>query len=221
MVVGFGFLVLVLLFRSILVPLTGVITSLLSLGAASASPSRCSSGAGSPIWWACSSTGPIMPFLPIMVFAILFGLSMDYHVFLVSRMQEEWLHTGDNRRRGAPRSGRIRARSWRLAAAIMVSVFGAFVLGNDPTIKLFGLSLATAVLFDAFIVRLIIVPVGHVPAGPGELVAARLAGSDPARPWRWSRPRTSPTRTPRSRMCPSCRPRALRTRPRRLAQARP
>ncbi len=156
-VLGFGFLVLVVLFRSILVPLTGVVTSLLSLGAA----------VGVTVavfqwgWFAdlvgVSSTGPIMPFLPIMVFAILFGLSMDYQVFLVSRMQEEWLHTGDNVkavRRGLAGSGRVVG----LAAAIMVSVFGAFVLGNDSTIKLFGLSLATAVLFDAFIVRLVIVP---------------------------------------------------------------
>ena len=98
-----------------------------------------------------------MPFLPIMVFAILFGLSMDYQVFLVSRMQEEWGHTGDNRaavRRGLAASGRVVA----IAAAIMFSVFAAFVLGNDATIKLFGLALASAVLFDAFVVRLIIVP---------------------------------------------------------------
>ena len=128
-------------------------------------------------------------------------------------------HRGQPRqavRRGSAGSGKVVA----IAAAIMISVFGAFVLGNDPTIKLFGLALASAVLFDAFIVRLIIVPAvmyqldrrtGGCPAG--------WAGSCP--PCRWSRPRTSPTRTPRSRMCPSCRPRALRTRPRRLAQARP
>ena len=104
-----------------------------------------------------NSTGPIQPFLPIMVFAILFGLSMDYQVFLVSRMQEEWGHTHDNRksvRRGLAASGRVVA----IAAAIMFSVFAAFMLGNDPTIKLFGLALSTAVLFDAFVVRLIIVP---------------------------------------------------------------
>jgi RND superfamily putative drug exporter len=102
-------------------------------------------------------TGPIMPFLPIMVFAILFGLSMDYQVFLVSRMQEEWGHTADNDkavRRGLAASGRV----VMIAAAIMISVFSAFVLGNEPTIKLFGLALATAVLFDAFVIRLIIVP---------------------------------------------------------------
>ncbi|MEY2672198.1 MAG: hypothetical protein RLZZ508_75, partial [Actinomycetota bacterium] len=97
------------------------------------------------------------PFLPIMVFAILFGLSMDYQVFLVSAMQEKWNETGDNEqavRRGMGISGRVVA----VAASIMFSVFAAFILGNDPTIKLFGIALSTAVLFDAFIVRLIIVP---------------------------------------------------------------
>jgi RND superfamily putative drug exporter len=156
-VVGLGFLALVLLFRSILVPLTGVATSVLSLAAAMGVTVAVFQWG----WFAgivgVESTGPIQPFLPIMVFAILFGLSMDYHVFLVSRMQEEWLHTADNVRavrRGLAASGRVVA----IAAAIMISVFAAFVLGNDPTIKLFGLGLASAVMFDAFIVRLIVVP---------------------------------------------------------------
>lgn len=156
-VIGLGFVALVFLFRSILVPLTGAITSLLSLSAAMGVTVAVFQWG----WLAGSigivSTGPIMPFLPIMVFAILFGLSMDYQVFLVSRMQEEWAHTGDNRmavRRGLAGSGRVVA----IAAAIMFSVFAAFILGADSTIKLFGLALATAVLFDAFIVRLVIVP---------------------------------------------------------------
>ena len=156
-VIGFGFLALVLLFRSILVPLTGVATSLLSLGAAMGVTVAVFQWG----WFAeligVSSTGPIMPFLPIMVFAILFGLSMDYQVFLVSRMQEEWGHTQNNDkavRRGLAASGRV----VMIAAAIMISVFSAFVLGSDPTIKLFGLALAAAIMFDAFVIRLIIVP---------------------------------------------------------------
>lgn len=156
-VIGLGFVALVFLFRSVLVPLTGAITSLLSLSAAMGVTVAVFQWG----WLAGSigivSTGPIMPFLPIMVFAILFGLSMDYQVFLVSRMQEEWAHTGDNRvavRRGLAGSGRVVA----IAAAIMFSVFAAFILGAESTIKLFGLALATAVLFDAFIVRLVIVP---------------------------------------------------------------
>ena len=156
-VIGLGFLALVLLFRSILVPLTGAITSLLSLAAAMGVTVAVFQWGWAAEFLGITGTGPIMPFLPIMVFAILFGLSMDYQVFLVSRMQEEWMHTHDNRkavRRGLAASGRVVA----IAAAIMISVFGAFILGSDSTIKLFGLSLATAVLFDAFIVRLIIVP---------------------------------------------------------------
>ena len=156
-VIGFGFLALVLLFRSILVPLTGVVTSLLSLAAAMGVTVAVFQWGWLAELIGVSSTGPIMPFLPIMVFAILFGLSMDYQVFLVSRMQEEWGHTEDNDkavRRGLAASGRV----VMIAAAIMISVFSAFVLGNEPTIKLFGLALASAVLFDAFVIRLIIVP---------------------------------------------------------------
>ena len=156
-VMGLGFLALVLLFRSILVPLTGVVTSLLSLAAAMGVTVAVFQWGWLAELVGLTGTGPIQPFLPIMVFAILFGLSMDYQVFLVSRMQEEWGHTKNNRvsvRRGLAASGRVVA----IAAAIMFSVFGAFILGSDSTIKLFGLALASAVLFDAFIVRLIIVP---------------------------------------------------------------
>ncbi|MFT6563487.1 MAG: RND superfamily putative drug exporter [Actinomycetes bacterium] len=104
-----------------------------------------------------TGTGPILPFLPIMLFAILFGLSMDYQVFLVTRMQEEWGRTKDNRlsvRRGLGGSGRVVAA----AAAIMFSVFISFVFGDDATIKMFGLGLAVAIALDAFIIRLILVP---------------------------------------------------------------
>ncbi len=156
-VIGLGFLVLMLLFRSVLVPLTGAVTSLLSLAAAMGVTVAVFQWGWASDLMGLSGTGPIQPFLPIMVFAILFGLSMDYQVFLVSRMQEEWGHTHDNRkavRRGLAASGRVVA----IAAAIMISVFAAFLLGSDATIKLFGLALATAVLFDAFVVRLIIVP---------------------------------------------------------------
>jgi RND superfamily putative drug exporter len=156
-VVGLGFLALVILFRSILVPLTGAVTSLLSLAAAMGVTVAVFQWGWFADLLGVTGTGPIAPFLPIMVFAILFGLSMDYQVFLVSRMQEEWAHTGDNRasvRRGLAASGRVVA----IAAAIMFSVFAAFILANDSTIKLFGVALSSAVLFDAFVVRLIIVP---------------------------------------------------------------
>jgi putative drug exporter of the RND superfamily len=156
-VVGFGFLALVVLFRSILVPATGVLTSLLSLAAAMGVTVAVFQWGWTADLAGIEATGPIFPFLPVMVFAILFGLSCDYQVFLVSRMHEEWVRTGDNRkavRRGLAGSGRVVA----IAAAIMTSVFGAFVLGNDATIKLFGIALSSAVLLDAFVVRLILIP---------------------------------------------------------------
>lgn len=156
-VVGLGFLALVVLFRSIVVPLTGALTSLLSLAAAlGVTTAVFTWGWGAPLI-GVESTGPIFPFLPVMVFAILFGLSMDYQVFLVSRMQEEWLRTGDNRtavRRGLAGSGRVVV----IAALIMASVFLAFVPSPTVEIKLFGVALGSAVLIDAFIVRLVLVP---------------------------------------------------------------
>ena len=156
-VVGLGFLAMVVLFRSLLVPATGVLSSLLSLAAALGITVAVFQWGWFGDQISLEATGPVFPFLPVMVFSILFGLSCDYQVFLVSRMHEEWMHVGDNRkavRRGLAGSGRVVA----IAAAIMTSVFGAFILGNDPIIKLFGVALSTAVLLDAFVVRLILIP---------------------------------------------------------------
>ena len=156
-VVGLGFLAMVVLFRSLLVPATGALSSLLSLGAALGITVAVFQWGWFSDLVKLESTGPIFPFLPVMVFSILFGLSCDYQVFLVSRMHEEWMNTDDNHkavRRGLAGSGRVVA----IAAAIMTSVFGAFILGNDATIKLFGVALSSAVLFDAFVVRLILIP---------------------------------------------------------------
>ncbi|HQR79024.1 MAG TPA: MMPL family transporter [Actinomycetota bacterium] len=156
-VVGLGFVALTILFRSLLVPLIGAITSLLSLGAALGVTTAVFQWGWGAHALGLSSTGPIIPFLPIMVFAILFGLSMDYQVFLVSRMHEEWDRTGDDQlaiRRGLAGSGRVVA----IAAAIMASVFIAFIPTPDDTIRLFGVGLATAILVDAFVIRLVLVP---------------------------------------------------------------
>ncbi len=156
-VVGLGFVALTILFRSLIVPLIGAVTSLLSLGAALGVTVAIFQWGWGASLIGVTATGPILPFLPIMVFAILFGLSMDYQVFLVSRMHEEWVHTKDNAlsvRRGLAGSGRVVA----IAAAIMSSVFLAFIPTPEDTIKLFGVGLATAVLVDAFIIRLILVP---------------------------------------------------------------
>ncbi len=103
------------------------------------------------------STIPIVPFIPMFMFAILFGLSMDYEVFLLSRVREEYLLTADNDRsviHGIATTGRVITS----AALIMISVFMGFVLGDDPTAKVLGLGLATAIFVDATVVRLILVP---------------------------------------------------------------
>ena len=102
-------------------------------------------------------SGPIESFLPVMLFAILFGLSMDYQVFLVSRMHEEWVHRRDNEQAitiGQARTGRVITS----AAAIMVAVFLSFVVGGERVIKEFGIGLAAAVLIDAFVIRTVLVP---------------------------------------------------------------
>lgn len=156
-VVSLGFLALMILFRSIVVPLTAALTSLLSFAAATGITVAVFQWGWFSELLGVSGTGPIFPFLPIMVFAILFGLSMDYQVFLVSRMREEWDHTGDNGaavRRGLAGSGKVVA----IAAAIMASVFLAFVPTPDNTIKLFGVALGSAVIIDAFLIRLVAVP---------------------------------------------------------------
>ncbi|HVY10739.1 MAG TPA: MMPL family transporter [Mycobacteriales bacterium] len=101
--------------------------------------------------------GPVDAFVPVMMFAILFGLSMDYQVFLVSRMHEEWIHTGDNRlavRVGQAETGRVITA----AASIMIAVFLAFVFGDQRQVSEFGLGLAGAVLIDAFVLRTVLVP---------------------------------------------------------------
>jgi RND superfamily putative drug exporter len=101
--------------------------------------------------------GPVEAFLPVIMIALLFGLSTDYQVFLVSRMHEEWVHTRDNRRAviiGQATTGRIITA----AGSIMVFVFLAFILGGQRVIAEFGVGLASAVLLDAFIIRTILVP---------------------------------------------------------------
>lgn len=157
LVIGLGFVALALLFRSLVIPITAAITSLLSFAAAlGITVSVFQNGVGQSLL-GLGGTGPILPFLPVMVFAILFGLSMDYQVFLVSRMREYWERTHDNRsavRLGLAGSGRVVV----IAASIMTSVFLAFVPTPNDTIKLFGVALASAVIVDAFLVRLVLVP---------------------------------------------------------------
>jgi RND superfamily putative drug exporter len=102
-------------------------------------------------------SGPVEAFLPVMLFAILFGLSMDYEVFLISRIREEYLKSGDNAtavRQGLAATG----KTITAAALIMILVFGSFILGGERVIKEFGLGLAGGILVDAFIIRMVVVP---------------------------------------------------------------
>ena len=152
-----SFILLMAVFRSILVPLKAVVMNLLSIGAAYGVLVAVFQWGWGKGLIGVGKEGPIDAWVPMMLFAILFGLSMDYEVFLLSRIKEDYDRTKDNA--NAVANGlAATARVITAAAAIMICVFGAFVLGDDRSIKLFGLGLAVAVLFDATIVRLILVP---------------------------------------------------------------
>ena len=155
-VLGASFGLLMAVFRSVVVPLKAVIMNMLSIGAAY--------GVTVAVFqWGWLGgvlgvePGPIEPFIPMMLFAVLFGLSMDYEVFLLSRMKEEFERTGDAVNSVADGLAAT-ARVITAAAAIMVVVFGSFVFEDDRITKLFGLGLATAVAVDASLVRMLIVP---------------------------------------------------------------
>jgi membrane protein YdfJ len=177
-VLGLALLLLMVVFRSILVPIKAAGGFLLSIAASM----------GVVVWifqdghlnnvFGVAQEGPIVSFLPVLLIGILFGLAMDYEVFLVSRMRESYVHTRRARESiitGYGQSGRVVTA----AALIMTAVFGAFILDTDPIVKSIGLSLAFGVLADAFIVRMTLVPafmalLGHrawwLPRGLGRLV---------------------------------------------------
>jgi uncharacterized membrane protein YdfJ with MMPL/SSD domain len=156
-VVGLALLLLMVVFRSVLVPIKAAGGFLLSIAASM----------GLVVWvfqdghfadmFGVAQTGPIVSFLPVLLIGILFGLAMDYEVFLVSRMREAYVHSGNAKESvvtGYGQSGRVVTA----AAVIMTGVFAAFLLDPDPVIKSIGLSLAVGVLADAFVVRLTLVP---------------------------------------------------------------
>jgi RND superfamily putative drug exporter len=151
-VVGLSALLLMAVFRSIAIPLKAAVLNLLSIGA--------SLGLVTLVFQEGlfgAQPGPIEAFVPVMIFAIVFGLSMDYEVFLVSRMREEWERDRDATRavgEGLATTGRVITA----AGAIMIVVFGAFVLSPDRMLQQFGLGLATAILLDAFVIRCLILP---------------------------------------------------------------
>ena len=150
-------LLLMVVFRSLLVPLKAVVMNLLSIGAAFGLVVAVFQWGWGASIIGVDNTGPIISFFPIFLFAIVFGLSMDYEVFLMSRIHEEWEHSHDATEsvtRGLALTGRVITA----AAAIMITVFASFMLGEERIIKLFGLGLASAVLIDAVVIRTVLVP---------------------------------------------------------------
>ena len=163
-VVALSFVLLLLAFRSIVIPLTAGLMNLISIGAAF--------GVVTAVFekgWGAGLVGlegevPIVSFVPLMMFAILFGLSMDYEVFLMTHIREHWLASGDNKRSviaGVGTTGRVITS----AALIMVSVFFAFIINGDPTVKQFGVGMGVAVAVDATVVRCLLVPAVMVLVG--------------------------------------------------------
>ncbi|MFF0558985.1 MMPL family transporter [Streptomyces sp. NPDC004266] len=156
-VLAMSFLLLMLVFRSVLVPLKAVLLNLLSIGAAYGIMVAVFQWGWGGALIGLEATVPIVSFIPMFLFAILFGLSMDYEVFLLSRVREEYLRTGDNGTaivEGISGTARIITS----AALIMVAVFLSFAVPEDPSTKMFGLGLATAILIDATVVRMVLVP---------------------------------------------------------------
>ena len=156
-IVGLGFLLLLIAFRSLLVPATGAVMNLLAAAASFGVIVAFFQWGWGSDRLGLGRPGPVEAFLPVIMLAVLFGLSMDYQVFLVSRMHEEWVHTHDNHHSvvlGQATTGRVITA----AAAIMISVFAAFVFGGQRVIAEFGVGLAVAVFLDAFVLRTVLVP---------------------------------------------------------------
>jgi RND superfamily putative drug exporter len=156
-VVGITFVVLTMAFRSVVIALKAALTTLTSaLAAFGVLILVFQHGVGSGLI-GLDRTAPIESFLPPIVFAILFGLSMDYEVFLVSRIREEYIH-GDTPRRAINHGMAAIGRVVAAAATIMTTVFLSFMLGDNRIIKEFGLALGAAIVIDAFVVRMTLVP---------------------------------------------------------------
>jgi putative drug exporter of the RND superfamily len=156
-VVGLSFLLLLVAFHSPLISLKAAIMNLLSVGAAFGVMTVVAEGGAIGEFFGIDREVPIAPFMPVMMFAILFGLSMDYEVFLISRIREEYLKDGNTRRAVADGLAKT-ARVITAAAAIMVVVFLAFLASPEVFLKVFGIGLASAIFLDATLVRMVLVP---------------------------------------------------------------
>ena len=164
-VVLLAFLLLMAVFRSLLIPLVASAMNLLSVGAALGAMNAVFSWGWGGSLLGLSGTGPVDAFLPVLIFSVLFGLSMDYEVYLISRIQEEWHHndgtgvTAASRNHLAVVTGQAKSGPVIAAAAsIMILVFGSFMFGGARELAEFGFGLAFSVLVDALLVRSLLVP---------------------------------------------------------------
>jgi RND superfamily putative drug exporter len=199
LVIILAFVLLMAVFRSVAIALNAAVMNLLSIGAAYGVLVAVFQWGWVGSLFGVTRTGPIDPWIPMMMFTIVFGLSMDYEVFLMSRIREEWLRRGVNSIAVADGLAST-ARVITAAAAIMICVFGSFVI-NDPLrlLDVFGLGLATAIFIDATLVRMVLVPSVMQVLGranwwmPGwldrilptlgvEVVAPPVPGADPGQP---------------------------------------
>jgi RND superfamily putative drug exporter len=156
-VVGLSMLLLLVSFRSVAIPVTAAVMNLLSVAAAYGVMALVLEGGWFGQLFGIDTTTPMPAFIPVLVFAVLFGLSMDYEVFLISRMRESWVRTRENSRAivdGLAGTGRVITA----AAAIMIVVFAAFIPSVDVFIKVIGIGMAAAILVDATVVRMLLVP---------------------------------------------------------------
>jgi putative drug exporter of the RND superfamily len=204
-----SFLLLTVVFRSVLLPLKAVVVNLLSISAAYGVVVAVFQWGWGASLLGIERTGPIEAFFPLFLFAILFGLSMDYEVFILARVQEEYLRSGDNSLAVADGLAAT-ARVVTAAAAIMVAIFGAVTLADNRILKLFGLGQGVAILIDAIIVRLVVVPAAMELMGRANWWLPPRLDRIPASPWKVRRTRCNPRevidasiRTPETRDRPS------------------
>jgi RND superfamily putative drug exporter len=156
-IVGLSFLLLMIAFRSLVVPLTAAVMNMFGAGASFGMLVAVFQWGWGAHLLGIGGGGPVDAVLPVIFFAILFGLSMDYQVFLVSRMHEEWVHTRENRR--AVRVGQAETGGIITAAAvIMIVVFAGFLIADARVVKMVGFGLAVAIFVDAFVLRTVLVP---------------------------------------------------------------
>jgi putative drug exporter of the RND superfamily len=199
LVILLSLLLLAVVFRSVVIPLTAAVMNLLSVGAAFGIITAVFQWGWLGSIFGVSRTGPVESFLPVMLFAILFGLSMDYQVFLVTRIHEEWIRTGGVNAKSIRNGLAATGKTITAAALIMILVFASFILGGERVIKEFGIGLAGGVLVDAVLIRMAVVPslmmmfgkanwwlpgwldriLPHVSVDADDLQANELPGSGP------------------------------------------